>query len=94
MKTPLFVFLGVVESGTDANIKTLKSRLEDSFSNVVEEVKFEIKDELLIVTVKPPRFCFYISFVNNDHKTLCQIGRECLGISNCHGILKRLTNPG
>jgi hypothetical protein len=50
MKTPLFVFLGVVEIGSDANINTLKSRLESSFSNIVEELEFEIKDELLIVT--------------------------------------------
>jgi hypothetical protein len=72
MKTPLFVFLGVVEIGTDANISILRNRLEDSFSNTVEELKFEVKDELLIVTIRPPRFCFYISFVNNDHKTLSE----------------------
>ncbi len=72
MKTPLFVFLGVVEAGTDANISILKSRLENSFSNTGVESKFEIKGELLIVTITPPRFCFYISFVNNDHKTLSE----------------------
>jgi hypothetical protein len=72
MKTPLFTFLGVVENGTDADISTLKSRLEYAFSNIAQEVKFEIKEELLILTVKPPRFCFYISFVNNDNKTVSE----------------------
>jgi hypothetical protein len=70
MKTPLFVFLGVVEKGTDANISTLKRRLEVAIPNLISESKFEEKGELLIITVKSPRFCFYISFVDNDHKTL------------------------
>ena len=72
MKTPLFVFLGVVENGTDANIVTLKVRLKNLLLNIGAELKFEIKDELLTVTIKASRFCFYISFINNDHKTLSE----------------------
>jgi hypothetical protein len=70
MKTPLFVFLGVVENGTDANTSILKERLENAFQNLPGELKFEEKEDLLIVTKNPPRFCFYISFVNNNEKTL------------------------
>lgn len=70
MKTPLFVFLGVIEKGTDANISALKRRLEVAIPNSTSELKFEEKDELLIIRVESPRFCFYISFVDNDHKTL------------------------
>jgi hypothetical protein len=47
MKTPLFVFLGVVENGTDANIGTLKIRLENYFSNMIEELKLTLHPNLI-----------------------------------------------
>ncbi len=40
---------------------------------MVEELKFEVKNELLIVTLKSPRFSFYVSFVDDDHKILSEI---------------------
>jgi hypothetical protein len=56
MKTPLFVFLGVVENGTNANLEILKERLSLDFQRLPGELKFEIKGELLIITKMPPRF--------------------------------------
>jgi hypothetical protein len=72
VKTPLFTFLGVTENGTNANMSILKSQLEASLPKLITESTFEEKGELLIITVKPPRFCFYISFVNNDSNTLSE----------------------
>jgi hypothetical protein len=40
---------------------------------MIEELKFEVKNELLLVTLKPPRFYFYVSFVDDDRKILSEI---------------------
>jgi len=70
MKSPVFVFLGVSEGAANADISFLKSQLEIALAPHFERLKYDIKGELLIVTQSQPRFCFYISFVNNDHKTV------------------------
>ena len=70
MKSPVFVFLGVAENTANADISLLKSQLEKALASYIGQLKFDIKEELLIVTQHQPRFIFYISFVKNDHKTV------------------------
>ena len=70
MKSPIFVFLGVLAEGANSDISFLKSNLEVALAPHMGQLKFDIKGDLLIVTQSQPRFCFYISFVNNDHKTV------------------------
>ena len=70
MKSPVFVFLGVAENTANADISSLKSQLEKALASRSGQLKFDIKEELLIVTQHQPRFCFYISFVKNDYKTV------------------------
>jgi hypothetical protein len=49
MKTPLFVFLGVVESCTDANIGILKNLLEAALSKFLQQIKIDEKPDLIII---------------------------------------------
>ena len=70
MKSPVFVFLGVTEGSTDSHIGILKNRLEAAFESNKGQVKFDIKEELLIITLSEPHFCYYISFVKNDYETV------------------------
>jgi len=67
---PIFIFLGVTESGTDANI----TDLQESFGKLPEEylsrLKIKPKDDLLILTLSDPDFCFYIAFVKNENSEL------------------------
>lgn len=72
MKSPVFVFLGVSEDATSTDMSFLKSRLETALASHMGQLQFDIKGELLTVTQSQPHFCFYISFVNNDHKTLAE----------------------
>jgi len=70
MKSPVFVFLGVTGGSTDSYIGILKNRLEVAFESNKGQVKFDIKEDLLIITLSDPHFCYYISFVKNDYKTV------------------------
>lgn len=72
METPLFVFLGATESGTDANIRTLKTRLERSLSNYTDQLKLDEEELLLTVNVPTSDFRFYICFFDkhNDSEAL------------------------
>jgi hypothetical protein len=70
MKTPMFIFLGVVENGTNANLEELKDRLAFAFQDLSVSLTFEIRGELLAIAIDPPQFSFYITFANNDHQTV------------------------
>jgi hypothetical protein len=70
MKSFIFVFLGVTETGTNANIKTLQAKLEESLAKHIQPIKFTLKDELLILTLKNPDFRFYLSFEKNVNESL------------------------
>lgn len=67
METPLFVFLGVTESGTDANIRILKTRLERSLSKYSAQLKLDKEELVLTVNVPTSDFYFYISFFDKDN---------------------------
>ena len=62
---PIFVFLGVTELGTDANISVLQERLEKLPAEYNQPIKIEPKGDLLILTLSNPDFCFYVSLVKN-----------------------------
>jgi hypothetical protein len=72
MKSPVFFFLGVAESTIITDISLLKSQLETALASYNGQVKFDIQEQLLIVRQSQPHFSFYISFVNNDPKTLAE----------------------
>lgn len=66
MTRPTFVFLGVTESGTDANIGLLQERLEKLPAEYNRSIKIEPKGDLLILTLSNPGFCFYVALVKNN----------------------------
>jgi len=57
---PVFVFLGVTESATDANINVLHERLKRLPEEYQQPIKIEPKGDLLILTLSNPDFCFYV----------------------------------
>jgi len=63
---PIFVFLGVTESGTNANISELQQRLEKLPAEYNHTIKIEPKGDLFILTLSNPDFYFYVSIVKND----------------------------
>lgn len=63
----IFVFLGVTEPGTDANINLLQERLEKLSAVNNQPIKIEPKGDLLILTLLNPDFCFYVALVKNDN---------------------------
>ncbi|MBN9381901.1 MAG: hypothetical protein J0H74_14115 [Chitinophagaceae bacterium] len=67
---PIFVFLGVTEPGTDANINLLQERLEKLPAVNNQPIKIEPKGDLLILTLFNPDFCFYVALVKNDNGEL------------------------
>jgi hypothetical protein len=67
MRSPIFVFLGVTEPGTNANINTVKERLEAWITASCHEIVVELKNDLLTITLQELGSRSYISFVNNDH---------------------------
>lgn len=67
---PIFVFLGVTESGTDANIGVLQERLEKLPVEYHQPLKIEPKGDLLILTLTNPDLCFYVALVKNDNGEL------------------------
>ncbi len=67
---PVFVFLGVTESATDANISVLHERLKRLPEEYHQPLKIEPKGDLLILTLSNPDFCFYVALVKNDNGEL------------------------
>lgn len=63
---PIFVFLGVTESGTDAKISVLQEKLEKLLAEYNQLIKIELKGNLLTLTLTNPDFCFYVSLVKNN----------------------------
>lgn len=70
MRSSIFVFLGVTEKGTDANINIFQERLEGTLPDLSHQMRFEPKGDLVILTMSDPEFRFYISFANSDPQTL------------------------
>jgi hypothetical protein len=66
MTRPTFIFLGVTESGTDANISLLQERLEKLPVEYNGSIKIEPKGDLLILTLSNQSFCFYVALVKNN----------------------------
>jgi len=67
---PVFVFLGVTESATDANINVLHERLKRLPEEYQQPIKIEPKNDLLILTLSNPDFSFYVALVKNDNGEL------------------------
>jgi hypothetical protein len=67
METPLFVFLAITESGTDANIRILKTRLERSLSKYTDQLKLGEEEVMLTVNVPMSDFRFYICLFGKDN---------------------------
>jgi len=70
MRSSIFVFLGVTERGSDANIKIFQERLEATLPTLSFQMRFEPKGNLVILTMTDPDLRFFISFANNDPQTL------------------------
>jgi hypothetical protein len=70
MKRFVFFFLGVIETGSDADVSILKTHLENALTTHSPLIRYELKEELLTLTLSKPDFRFYISFVKNDRSTL------------------------
>jgi hypothetical protein len=84
MRSSIFVFLGVMERGTYANINIFQERLEATLPDLSHQMRFEAKGDLVILTMCDPDFQFYISFANNDPQTL----------NNWKELARNLNYPG
>jgi hypothetical protein len=63
---PILVFLGVTETGTDADINVLHGRLDKLLSTYNQPVNIKHEGNLLSLTLVNPDFCFYVALVKND----------------------------
>lgn len=67
---PIFAFLGVTNSGTDADTNVLQERLNKLLSEGNWPVSFKRVGELLSITLVNPDFCFYVTLVKNENGEL------------------------
>jgi hypothetical protein len=73
MRTSLFVFLGITETGSDADINLLKSRLEMVLEEHIQPIQIELMEDLLTLNIANPDLNIYISFVSkNDRATFLE----------------------
>jgi hypothetical protein len=70
MRSAIFVFLGVKEAVSGDDIVILKSRLETKLAGNIQPIEFELKEALLILSLRNPDFHIYLSFVNNNRAIL------------------------
>lgn len=66
MKSSILVFLGLRDNGSDLNVETLKTRLQEKFSNLYQNIAYSTKSDLLIVTFTNPDFRYNIRFINKE----------------------------
>ena len=64
------MFLGVTNSGTDADTNVPQERLNKLLSERTWPVKFKRVGELLSITLVNPDFCFYVALVKNENGEL------------------------
>lgn len=70
MRSNIFLFLGVIETGSNANLTILKARLEEALAQNFQPIQFNLKETQLILTLSKPDFRIYLSFEKNDHENL------------------------
>jgi len=70
MRSNIFLFLRVIETGSDANLTILKARLEEALAQNFQPIQFNLKETQLILALSKPDFRIYLSFEKNDHKNL------------------------
>lgn len=66
MESPLFVFIGITEPGLDANLIVLERRLKAALDFNDQIPQYEIKGDILILTLSNPDFRFYLTFAGNE----------------------------
>jgi hypothetical protein len=73
MRTSLFVFLGITEGGSNADINLLKDRLARVLAPNSQPIQIELMEDLLTLNISNPDLNIYISFVaKNDHATFLE----------------------
>jgi hypothetical protein len=66
MRSPLFIFLGIIGPGSDADLDVLKDRINTVFQSREQSVQSEIRAGSLILTLTEPEFRFYVAFEKRD----------------------------
>jgi hypothetical protein len=70
MRSSIFLFIGIMESGSDGDINILKDKLQKALEEQPQPIQFKLEGELLTLTLTNPDFRFYLSFAKNERQNL------------------------
>ncbi len=71
MRTSLFVFLGITEDGSNADINFLRNRLEVVLAGSIQPVQIELMEDLLTLNISNPDLNISF-FAKNDRATFLE----------------------